>query len=362
MDKLVAFVNSPQKILVLPSLNRDQRREIHEYCDEHHLFSRSEGEGTNRTISVHKEVFKITVSDADRKQFVKDFNLHIPVWTEKYLPYFIDLYDMLFNTKAKYKLFLDAVDKLAKQGRTLGAYSEILATNIANAIKKTKVVINVGSRGVDPVAIPQTHIYVGDSSEERHFISLDLIKANFNVLKYYNPTMVFGAETWEELVHQFTDIEYFAVAKHFRQVVFGHVSHKQIAMLQRRLQSELYNALCNVGINVKGRLGDDEIIVETTKDNRTNLVNQIDDIVDSIPSAKLWRVTPFTVYKLGTKGTAYVREDIRSGEGHISFHNIEKDFYSQAYKYFLGVDVEPTDLKAIKDGRVVTYEEPYDFD
>jgi hypothetical protein len=96
------------------------------------------------------------------------------------------------------------------------------------------------------------------------FISYDMIKANFQALRYIDPSIVLDCGTWEEFVSRFTDIELLSSAKQVRQEVLGKLNGKRLSAIEKRFSNEFAKVLME-------RLGDkftlfsiktDEIIIK----------------------------------------------------------------------------------------------------
>ena len=80
------------------------------------------------------------------------------------------------------------------------------------------------------------------------FLSFDMIKANFQALRYVDPSIVRDCETWEEFVACFTDVKYLASAKQVRQEVLGKLNGKRLAAIEKYHSNEF-------GKEYKYRLG-----------------------------------------------------------------------------------------------------------
>ena len=69
------------------------------------------------------------------------------------------------------------------------------------------------------------------------FVSYDMIKANFQALRYANPAIVKDCETYEQFIEKFTDIEYFKHAKQLRQVLFGKLNGKRTSSIEKYISN-----------------------------------------------------------------------------------------------------------------------------
>lgn len=59
------------------------------------------------------------------------------------------------------------------------------------------------------VVVPVTNMDVyRPDNDGKYFLSLDLKKANYNALKFYDPEIVLDTGFYEELISRFTDLDY----------------------------------------------------------------------------------------------------------------------------------------------------------
>ena len=90
--------------------------------------------------------------------------------------------------------------------------------------------------------IPDYNIW----TKENHlkpFMSIDLKKANFQALKYHDSDIVFGCETYEQLLDMFDMPEYFKKSKYLRQVIFGKLNPKRATTIERMLMTGIDDLL-----------------------------------------------------------------------------------------------------------------------
>ncbi len=59
-----------------------------------------------------------------------------------------------------------------------------------------------------PNALEKGDVYE-DSSNGKFFLSIDLKSANFNSLRFCNPALILGCNSWEDLIGKFTNLTYF---------------------------------------------------------------------------------------------------------------------------------------------------------
>lgn len=347
---LTSFLASPQSQLSLGLLSSNERRAIHELCEKLGCFSQSTGNGERKVVTVTKTKSS-HISPDEIDMFIKDFGLPIPINTEPYFSHYIRELDPMLGTIAKFELFKYTLGILAERRLRFKTFSFDLRDKIVTAINNVRSyrefvaskLENVDNAKISKATITTPGVY----------ISLDLIKANYSCLREHDSDIVLGTSTWEELVGKFTDLEYFTKAKYFRQLVFGNLNTKRIESLQRRHLVDLYSKISD-RVKVVGRAGNDELYLSTDGRDLNDMVDYLKEVV-----GPMWRITVFRQDNIG-KTEFYTTQEVGSDE--IKIKGVSKDFYVQAYKYLKKKDLHPYDLTAMKEGRIISYVEPYLFE
>lgn len=136
-----------------------------------------------------------------RERMCKDFPLPIELFQSPYFEYFVELYDSVLGVKRKIRMFQDAVaicGSEAKFWTHLNVYfvlllsSQEVKSQLSSCIKEDPSFKALSQKetqaqyAIHNKNLPsQKTLYV----EENHgkvFISLDLVTANFNSLRYHN--------------------------------------------------------------------------------------------------------------------------------------------------------------------------------
>lgn len=97
------------------------------------------------------------------------------------------------------------------------------------------------------------------------FVSIDLKKANFQVLHKVNKDIVLGADSYEELVAKFSDLEYIQDSKYTRQVIFGKLNPSRQITIEKYYSYRIYKYLQESGITNGWEvvsISNDEIVYE----------------------------------------------------------------------------------------------------
>ena len=366
---IIAFKADPsQKETEFPTtFNSKERSKIHEFCKKNGLFSKSEEKNGTITFKVFKErqaVAEVKITNKHIKELIRYYNLSIPIYDVRYFDYFKDLHCV----QKEYDLLVQAVQTLAERYEDFKDHGVRVAAHIVKELASTEAYKEFISDKFNLPTFPpterlnKTELYVDPSKVTwpQFYFSFDIIKANYNCLKWYDPKLVSDTETWEELAKKFTDIEFFIHSKYFRQVVFGNLNNKRTATLQTYLQMFLYLRIKDL-LKVQGRMGTDEIIACTSLEQYESDLSKINQVISGLPEnmKNIWRVTYFKIEPLGKNSECYVKTDLITEK--IEFKNISKDLYAQAIKFYYKRELHPLDLKIMKENFNVTLDDPHTF-
>ena len=123
-----------------------------------------------------------------RKRFTRDQNLPIQVFQSPYFEYFVDLYETLYQSRTKYEHFLKEVEVIGGEEAYLQHYSEIKNTILTHVQNKTSYQqFNQDTLPSFEVKsdLPKAKLYHLENDGQQ-FVSIDLQKANFHALRYYD--------------------------------------------------------------------------------------------------------------------------------------------------------------------------------
>ena len=305
-------------------------------------------------------------------RFVDDYNLPITLLDEPYFSYFLNLYDRDFGTLAKYEMFKDTVKKLGSEAAFLEEYYKVRDA----VIRKTKDMPEYGQYleddmkeyAIDTPQMPnlgKQDIY-NRTNVGRYFVSVDMSRANFQVLKKYNKRLVFNADTYEEYMAWFTDMPYIVGSKYTRQVIFGNMKPKKQVAMQRFYMRQVFdylyddsNVYCH---DAGGRCisGDqfrvftnDEIVFET---DGYMPAEEAEIMKRSIKRALDIDVTVKSFLLKGIGDKEYFVKEYENGTR--DFKKIPPDIFPQVYKKYCGIQPEDNDFLFFYNGRLARYVEP----
>ena len=217
------------------------------------------------------------------KRFVSDYKLPIQNFNALSFPYYLDLYEKDFRAKTKWKNLIRLIKERFDSNSELFLAEyykkrDEIITSILNSSEYQE--FNNMDMSVfavkDKLNIPKTNIYNGANIGKR-FLSIDMKKANFQALKYVG--VIKDAETYEDFIHKYTDLDYIANSKYTRQVIFGKLNPKRHITVEKFLinkVAELYMNNFDFGTIVS--MTNDEIVIELSDDAHINLINLTEKI------------------------------------------------------------------------------------
>lgn len=179
-----------------------------------------------------------------RRRFVKDFNLPINIIDSPYFEYYMDRYD--FFPSDDYFACCDIINKEfnGSINEWLEHYAQV-RDNIITTIENSEAYKQFNN--VDMKKWEHPVFSVGDyniyncTNVGKFFISIDLKKANFQTLKWFNKDIVLGADTYEELMEKFGGDDYFKKSKYTRQVIFGKLNPKRTIYFEKYLIGTIFS-------------------------------------------------------------------------------------------------------------------------
>lgn len=234
-----------------------------------------------------------------KQMFCKDYNIPIKVFSEPVFSSRIHLYENLFKAQTAWTEFtkhMETVDQsIYKDNRF--KLIETIKDDIIN--RPEYISWNTSQIPKFENQYSKTQIY-NDKFVDKHFISIDMKSANFNVFRLNN---IIKEKTYEEFIRNYTDDMFTANSKYFRQVLFGNLNPSRNQTWQKIYMIHIVNLLQqNIEFDVIC-LNNDEIVIDisNTKYNKINFIESI----NSIPKLQFTplNVTEFYLKKInGTKG------------------------------------------------------------
>lgn len=298
----------------------------------------------------------IELSNSVKQRFVKDFKLPINLVQDPYFDYFMDMYSEEYKTYQKLELLNNLLAKCETQ-EDFFQKGTVLSEKIKDFIKNTKAYAEFNS--CDLTKFPQNknlsqqNIYIVPNID-KDLISIDLEKANFNCFRLFGLQEETGVKTYNQLINLFSNDEYFAESKMFRQVIFGDLNPARQQKIQRYIIGQLCNKLLENGCEISSA-SSDEIIIK----NKTNTV-EIKDILKDVPEEfKFFRVEKFRFSRIGEEHDFFIKETIQAdGTPKLEFKNVPGHLFPQVFKQYKNMPLNDYDMMFYHDGYLAQFKEP----
>ena len=298
-------------------------------------------------------------------RFTKDYNLPVNIFDENMFAYYRELYTDFWPHKAE-ELMEKEIEECGSVDEWLKKYGE-LRDNIINTLENSEEWKAFNQCDMSQYAVSST---VGEKSiytEEQdncNFISIDLKKANFQVLKSIG---VIKEPTYEDFIYSFGGSQYFAGSKYLRQVIFGKLNPKRIITYEKYL-------IHKVLMVVQERhpewdlfsIMHDELIFKMNADTfpedmeTSNLTAIIKDVLGLDVRVELIHVERLPVVNYnGDKVDAYIahiRRNVWSFERKLK--KVSTTFYPQVWRLYKKEEIQENDLKFFFEGQVCKFIEP----
>ncbi len=211
------------------------------------------------------------VSEKLKERFCKDCNIPLRLYKEPYFTERLQLYDSYYNTLDKWNIFVRELEKYKCEQDYLEEYNRVKNAAI-NDIKisdgyKRFNEEDMGKYSVKYKDLPSKDIYKS-SNVGKLFISIDMRKANFSALKFYDKSIFSNADTWEEFVGRYTENKHIVNSKYIRQVILGNCNPKRQVTYEKYLMGLVLEVLIDeLGYSASDIefFSNDEIVIDVRK-------------------------------------------------------------------------------------------------
>ena len=196
-------------------------------------------------------------------------------------------------------------------------------------------------------------LYNGENAG-KVYASFDLVKSNIQALNFADKEILFNSNTYEEFIKRFTDSNYIARSKYFRQVVFGQMNPKRHITIAKYLISKVYETLNAHGLEWElVAVSSDEIVFQVPEDVMWNyallyakLKHEWEDIIyDELGLKVRFEMFQLNAYNLKTENCSKVCTFYTKtlSDGSVSWKGIPLQYYGVVYKLMNDKELERND-------------------
>ena len=279
-----------------------------------------------RDVKGFCKVMDITVPDLEHFDYYIEQLSKINRW--KNIKYLIKLYEEAEEKHADlYQFRIDKSNEIISYLKKTRAYNELIDDNLIPFYPTTKNF---------------------EYSEDKKYISIDIRKANWTVLKKYDPE--FAQElgnSYDHFLSMFDVPEIFKQSKQLRQYIFGNVNPKRQGYVQRAIIQDVINRYEHLGLDI-ACIKNDEIIYSFDD------FSQIDEILQTIDdnrfSTKLFtvkRVEDFRIHSYINDKGEFLYKEMVGCNGNL--------FFLYLKKYILEESIDIRDLYFRMDGNIAIW-------
>lgn len=249
------------------------------------------------------------VSEKLKERFCKDCNIPLRLFKEPYFTERLQLYDSYYNTLDKWNIFVRELEKYKRDQDYLEEYNRVKDAAI-NDIKLSDGYNrfneeDMGKYSVKYKDLPSKDIYK-PSNVGKLFNSIDMRKANFSALKFYDKSIFDNADTWEEFIGRYTENKHIVNSKYIRQVILGNCNPKRQVTYEKYLMGLVLEVLIDeLGYSASdiAFFSNDEIVIDMGKYedciNKQKILEMVVNVRFNIP----FRIELFYLHKItGTDG------------------------------------------------------------
>ena len=202
---------------------------------------------------------------------------------------------------------------------------------------------------------PNNSIYK-ENNIGKTFLSIDLVKANYQSLKFIDKSLVLNSVNYDDLISKFTDYMYIKQSKYIRQVIFGHLNPKRLQKIQRYLIEQVILYVLSHENMIEDSIvmaSNDEVIFEINDFLSDDFSNTFKEITNNIKNSLNIDVDIeiFTLNHLGMN--CYVKE-FKNKEGY-QFAGVSQIYYPQVYKKYHNLPINDLDLTFKHDNQLVKF-------
>lgn len=304
-----------------------------------------------------------------RQRFVKDYNLPINIFDDNLFEYYIRLYDFF-----PYLCYKETIEKIENEyDGSVEKWLEYCASvrdNAINGVMETDEYKKFNSMDLSQYNFApicgERSCYTEETNGKR-FLSIDLRKANFQVLKYAG---VVSDATYEQFIHRFGGDDYIVNSKYLRQVIFGKMNPSRQIKIEKYLMSKVYEVIKDVTEKYRFTIfsmNSDELIFAIPEEfynncqedeNTRELINDIYNLVGKDIGVEI-KVEYIEVRRLpivsanGTKIDAYERTNLFTNQKTLK--KASTTFYPQIYKLWNEMPIEDYDMVFYFENQLATF-------
>ena len=296
-----------------------------------------------------------------KERFCKDCNIPINIFQEPYFTDRLKLYDKFYGTLEKWNIFVNELEKYKTEQDYFEEYNRVKDEAIdfikSTGAYKRFLVEDMNEFSIVNENLPSKDIY-HPSNDGKTFISIDMKKANFSALQFYNASMFDNADTWEKFIEKFTDNNHIINSKYIRQVILGNCNPKRHITYEKYLMDMILSNLLD-NCDITNRIisfSNDEIILDTSDMDSRKTNNLIISIKKCLKHITIpLKIEMFALKKI--KGTDGYCKFVFSSfcQIGVKFKCLDSLYLPFVMRYFNNEEIQDTDKVFYHNGLLAQF-------
>lgn len=260
----------------------------------------------------------------DIKGFCKLMDLSIPEYT--HFDYYIEQFSKVEKWKNLKDLILLYEDAEEKCG-DIFEYKIKKSNEVIEYLKKTRSFNELTDDNLLPDLVTTKSF---EYDENRYYLSVDIKKANWYVLKKYDPEFLNElGDSYEDFMNKFNIHEIFHHSKQFRQFIFGNINPKRQGKAQRLVVQSVLDKYKNLDLEVACIKNDEIIYVFDDFSQITEVLETIDKNIFKTKIFKVSRVEDFRINSYLTSEGNLLHKELVGCNGNRYFICLKKYIFNE---------------------------------
>jgi hypothetical protein len=278
----------------------------------------------------------------DVKGFCKLMDISVPEY--EHFDYYIEQFSKLEkwkNIKDLIKLYEEAEEKYGD----LYEFRINKSNEIINYLKNTRAYNELQDDNLIP-DWPTTKNF--EYSEDKKYISIDIKKANWVVLKKYDPEFAPElGDSYDDFIARFDVPEIFNHSKQLRQFIFGNINPKRQGKAQRVIIQDILHKYYNLNLDIACIKNDEVIYSFESLDQIEEIINTLDREMFKIKLFTVERVQDFRINTYMSESGENLHKEMIGCNGNL--------FFLYLKKYVFNEPIDIRDLYFKMDGNIAIW-------
>ena len=261
----------------------------------------------------------------DVKGFCKLMDISVPEY--EHFDYYINQFSKLEkwkNIKKLIKIYEEAEEKYGD----LYEYRLKKSNEIIEYLKNTRAYNELQDDNLLP-DLPTTKNF--EYSEDKKYISIDINKANWVVLKKYDPEFAPElGDSYEDFISKFDVPEIFNHSKQLRQYIFGNINPKKQGKAQRVVTQSILNKYNHLNLDIACIKNDEVIYSFESFDQVKEILTSVDREIFKIKLFTVKRVQDFRINTFLSESGEELYKEMVGCNGNQFFMNLKNHIFEES--------------------------------